>query len=132
MRCFRSDRILRIDNEKFRALTSSHVLSEDEKASSEPASPIKGGRESHTLMPRLVEPLTLRERTLPTPTVYSIELNLLPRISTFAVSDVPLLDIRKLMKVKEIIVIILDSVDGRLHDLRSTNSVDTENDDHLG
>ncbi|KAG8275060.1 hypothetical protein J6590_094663 [Homalodisca vitripennis] len=43
----------------------------EEEANSVPASPVKAGRGWHTLMSRLQQPLTLKERTPPIPTAIS-------------------------------------------------------------
>ncbi|KAG8290610.1 hypothetical protein J6590_079247 [Homalodisca vitripennis] len=54
--------MLRIHEENVRALISSHVPAKDGKANYEPASPVKVGREWHTLMYRLAS-FTLRKQT---------------------------------------------------------------------
>ncbi|KAG8320913.1 hypothetical protein J6590_057306, partial [Homalodisca vitripennis] len=88
---------LKIHKEKFRALISSRVPLEEGKASSVPSFPIKASGGWH-------EPLTLRERTLLTPTVISrskpTEIPLHPRTSTFAVSDLPLLDMHNVAQIE--------------------------------
>ncbi|KAG8289968.1 hypothetical protein J6590_094810 [Homalodisca vitripennis] len=68
----------------------------EEQVSSEPAYPIKAGKGWQ-------EPLNDRERTLKTPIVISRSRpdlsNYFCRISTFDVSDVPLLDIHKFTQI---------------------------------
>ncbi|KAG8324184.1 NEDD8 protease nep2 [Homalodisca vitripennis] len=77
-----------IHKDKLKALISSHILSDEGEASSEPASPIIAGRGWHILISRL----TLTEQTPPTPTViYSSRLdfsNLRPRIFNLRLLDI--------------------------------------------
>ncbi|KAG8306879.1 hypothetical protein J6590_035956 [Homalodisca vitripennis] len=91
--------------------SQSHVPLEEGDASSEPASPVKIGRGWHTL----------GEGTNPTNSnsylpqyTRPIELPMNPRISTFAVSDVPLLDIHKVAQIEVTNLFLLCPVVGSI------------------
>ncbi|KAG8318943.1 hypothetical protein J6590_102049 [Homalodisca vitripennis] len=96
---------LEIHEETFTALISGHIPSEEGEVSSEP---VKAGRGWHILMFRLTRTFdslgknpTNSNSHLPQLT-RPIELALHPRISTFAVSYVPLLDIHKVFAVPRV------------------------------